>query len=282
MIAPAAVRSPPSPTDGQTVTWFARRMRVQLAPHLADGESVVAHTDCSPLSADATGPAPDDVERTAVLTDRGLYYVVGGDRQVVALPFARMHQVSRRGLALLLFRIDEAQVTWELASPTFASRAERQFRAHGLAAHREWVGGREPAGFLHRAHGDLLARLAAGTPFGEAVGTQAALVADLVHADTGDRAYGRAAVRRLARVHLWVHGEIAELHAAMPTGSTAQHAAALAALPSPWPEDAVAPDDYDAPDDSALHDDVLHDTVPAAEPRTAPADGGPDREHAAG
>ena len=247
------------------MTWFARRLRLRLAAHLAEGESIVTHTDCCPLTDDG----PDDVARSAVLTERGLYLVAGD--QVVALPFTRMHQVRRRGIALLAFRVDPAPpdaepVVWELRSATFAARAERQFRAHELTGHREWVGGREPGGFLFRAHHDLLSRMSAGTPFHEAVAAQHEYVADAVYGDTGDRAHSRAAARRLRRVHTLLFGELAQLHTAMPTASPAQHAQALAARPAPWPEDGNPPDDG-APVDDVADPDPFRD---GADPGTAP------------
>ncbi len=225
---------------------------MQLSAHLADGESVVTHTDCAPLGSEPPG---EDVQRTAVLTDRSLYYVVGtprgGDQQVVSLPLARMQQVARQGLALLSFTIDDAPVTWELRSPTFAARAERQFRVHELQTHREWVGGREPAGFMYRAHHDLLARMSAGVAYHDAVAAQHEYVAGVVYADTQNRAAARAAARRLRRVHTLLFAELQQLQAALPTAPAAQHAQALAAKPAPWPEDGVPADDGGPLDDGA-------------------------------
>ena len=104
---------------------------------LADGESVVAVSDCVPLGELADEPVEATV-RTAVLTDRSLYCSIG-DADVVPLPFARMRELSQRGLALLFFRIDDSHATWELRDHRFAGRAERRFAQQGLLAHRDAV-----------------------------------------------------------------------------------------------------------------------------------------------
>ncbi|KQS68234.1 hypothetical protein ASG41_04255 [Modestobacter sp. Leaf380] len=219
------------------MSWVTRRAPGQLAAALADGESVVAVSDCVPLSESLEGP-PDQAVRTAVLTDRSLYCSVG-DADVVPLPFTRMRELSRRGIALLFFRIDDSHATWELRDPRFAARAEKRFAAHGLAAHRSWVGttrepGREPAAFRHQAHLDLLHRLSAGADLADAVLEQRTVVDQLVFDTTGDRAASRAAISRLAKVHRQLHADLLVLAEAAPSLALAQHAMVLLAQPSPW------------------------------------------------
>ncbi len=250
------------------MNWFGLRVRRQVTSQLADGELVLTHTRCAPLGTDL-GPA-DDVERDAVLTDRSLYYVLAAEGQVVALPFARMHQLNRRGLAMLHFRIEDSDVTWELKSPSFAARAERQFRVHGMAAHREWVTGREPAGFQFRAHHDLLSRLTGGISFSRAVEQQHTYVGELVYGDTQDLAHARAAARRLTAVHTRLWHELQQLQEAMPTASTVQRAQALAGRPAPWPEDGISPDDGVLPDDAdPARGPWAADQVPGTRPGVA-------------
>ena len=252
------------------MNWFGLRVRRQVASQLADGELVLTHTRCAPLGNDL-GPA-DDVEREAVLTDRSLYYVLAADGQVVALPFARMHQLNRRGMAMLHFRIEDSDVTWELKSPSFAARAERQFRAHGMAAHREWVTGREPAGFQFRAHHDLLSRLISGISFSRAVEQQHTYVGELVYADTQDLAHARAAARRLTAVHTLLWHELQQLQEAMPKASTVQRAQALVGRPAPWPEDGISPDDGVLADDRAITTDPARSGPWAGDQAGTPAD----------
>ncbi|MEI4273363.1 hypothetical protein TEK04_16705 [Klenkia sp. LSe6-5] len=209
---------------------------------LADGESVLAVSECVPLSDSLDVPVGDDA-RTAVLTDRALYCcTVGGD--VVPLPFARMRELNRRGFALLFFRIDDSHATWELRDQRFAAKAERRFAQHGLAAHKAWVGtkrepGREPAGFRHQAHLDLLNRLAGGAEFVDAVADQRVLVDQLVWTETGDRASCRAALRRLTTVHRQLHADLAVIAEAAPSLAMAQHALVLIDQPSPWQGEVV-------------------------------------------
>lgn len=213
---------------------------------LADGESVVAVTECVPLTESLDAPV-DDAARLAVLTDRALY-CCRGDADVVALPFARMRELNRRGFALLFFRFDDAHATWELRDNRFAARAERRFAQHGLTAHKTWVGtpreaGREPAGFRHQAHVDLLNRLAGGAEFGDAVADQRALVDQLVWTETADRAFCRAALRRLGTVHRQLHGDLAVIAEAAPSLAMAQHALVLLDHPSPWENPPAEADD---------------------------------------
>ncbi len=214
-----------------------RRAPGQLAAALAEGESVLAVSDCVPLSEAWEGTADEQV-RTAVLTDRALYCSVG-DADVVPLPFARMRELSRRGIGLLFFRIDDSHATWELGDQRFAARAEKRFAAHGLLQHRAWVGterepGREPAGFRHHAHLDLLRRLAAGADLADAMLTQRDVVDRLVYDTTGDRGACRAALGRLGRVHRQLHADLVVLAEAAPSLGPAQHAMVLLTQPSPW------------------------------------------------
>lgn len=228
------------------MSWGLRRAPRQLAAVLADGESVLAVADCVPIEVLTVGlPADDELVRTAVLTDRSLYCTVA-DREVVQLPFARMRELSRHGMALLFFRIDDSHATWELDDRRFAARAERRFAQHSLAAHRAWVGEQEPGGFRFHAHADLLGRLAAGTMLVDAVHDQVLLVEQLVWDSHGDRATCRAALRRLRRVHAQLQDELAALAEAAPNLSVQQHAYALIARPSPWEDGApmaAAPDE---------------------------------------
>ncbi len=232
--------------DNAEVSWGTRRAPTRLVSALADGESVLAVTDCVPLTESLDAPA-EDVARTAVLTDRALYCcTVGGD--VVPLPFSRMRELNRRGFALLFFRFDDSHATWELRDQRFAAKAERRFAQHGLAAHRAWVGtkrepGREPAGFRHQAHLDLLNRLAGGTDFADAVADQRALVDQLVWTETGDRASCRAALRRLGTVHKQLHGDLQVIADAAPSLVIAQHALLLIDQPSPWQGEVAEPAD---------------------------------------
>ncbi|MEI4281080.1 hypothetical protein [Klenkia terrae] len=228
------------------MSWGTRRAPTRLVSALADGESVVSVTDCVPLSDSLDVPA-GDTSRTAVLTDRALYVCIG-DTDVVPLPFTRMRELNRRGFALLFFRFDDSHATWELRDQRFAARAERRFAQHGLAAHKAWVGttreaGREPAGFRHQAHLDLLNRVAGGVPFADAVADQRTLVDQLVWTETGDRASCRAALRRLGTVHKLLHSDLAVIAEAAPSLAMAQHALVLLDQPSPWQGEVAEPVD---------------------------------------
>ncbi|QNG35499.1 hypothetical protein F1C76_01750 [Geodermatophilaceae bacterium NBWT11] len=232
---------------------MTRRAPGRLAAVLADGETVVAVSDCVPLGDLAEEPVEATV-RTAVLTDRSLYCSIGG-ADVVPLPFARMRELSQRGLALLFFRIDDSHATWELRDHRFAGRAERRFAQHGLLAHRAWVGtardpGREPPAFRHHAHLDLLQRIAAGADPTAAAAEQRSLVDQLVFDTTGDRASCRAALRRIGAVHRRLQTDLALLADAAPSLAPAQHAQVLLDQPSPW-EGPVADVD-DVPTDAEL------------------------------
>ncbi len=236
------------------MSWVTRRAPGQLAAALADGESVVAVSDCVPLS-EALDVTADQPVRTAVLTDRALYCSVG-DADVVPLPFHRMRELGRRGIALLFFRIDDSHATWELRDARFAARAEKRFIAHGLVAHRGWVGttrepGREPAAFRHHAHLDLLQRLSAGADLADAVLEQRSVVDQLVFDTTGDRASSRAAISRLAKVHRQLHDDLLVLAEAAPSLALAQHAMVLLAQPSPW-EGSQAADPDEGPNAAEL------------------------------
>jgi hypothetical protein len=232
--------------DNAEVSWGTRRAPTRLVSALADGESVVAVTECVPLSDNLDVPA-GDTSRTAVLTDRALYVCVG-EADVVPLPFSRMRELNRRGFALLFFRIDDSHATWELRDQGFAAKAERRFAQHGLTAHKAWVGtkrepGREPAGFRHQAHLDLLNRLAGGADFADAVADQRVLVDQLVWTETGDRASCRAALRRLGTVHRQLHADLAVIAEAAPSLAMAQHALVLVDQPSPWQGEVAEPVD---------------------------------------
>ncbi|MCW2584257.1 MAG: hypothetical protein JWQ53_3047 [Klenkia sp.] len=232
---------------------MTRRAPGRLAAALADGESVVAVSDCVPLGEPAEEPVETTV-RTAVLTDRSLYCSVG-DADVVPLPFTRMRELSRRGLALLFFRIDDSHATWELRDHRFADRAERRFAQHGLLAHRAWVGtprdpGREPPAFRHHAHLDVLQRIAAGADPTAAAAEQRVLVDQLVFHSTGDRASCRAALRRIGAVHRRLQTDLALLADAAPTLTPAQHAQVLLDQPSPWEGPVI--DHDDVPTDAEL------------------------------